>query len=124
MAASTVAVPLAMMPAREWQSAGRDSGTRVMLLAFADQALQKGAVERGRDRQQEFVVGAELGGCFQDSRQVHAYFFDAAAGHESDPMFCGVEMELRSVVACGQWSGCGRSARGWPTKVASTPRSR
>ncbi len=100
MAASTVAVPLAMMPARECQSAGRDSGTRVMPgpLALIDQALQKGAIERGRDRQQKFVVGAKLGGRFEDRRQVHAHFFDAAAGHQRDPLFCRIEMKLCGVV--------------------------
>ena len=39
-------------------------------------------------------TATELGGGFEDRRQVHADFFGAAAGHECDPIFCRIEVVL------------------------------
>ena len=97
MAASTVAVPLATIPAREWYNAGSDSETSRSGVC-ADQCFEKSGFERGRNRKQEFVSRPELFGGLQNSRQIHAHFFHPAAGHDCNPGLGHVQLVLHCVV--------------------------
>jgi hypothetical protein len=92
MAASTVAVPLATMPARMPQG-GQGFGNQRNALSIY-QVLQKPPVERGRDRQQTFVFRTELAGRFKNSRQIHPYFFDAAGQHNRYPGLGRIDMKI------------------------------
>jgi hypothetical protein len=96
MAASTVAVPLATMPARMPQGGQRFGNQRKVLSIY--QVLQKRPVEHGRDRQQTFVFGTELAGRVKNSRQIHPYFFDAAARRNRYPGLGRIEMKLLCLV--------------------------
>src|SRR6266576_1781232 len=82
-------------------------------LRLRDEGAQKVAIQGGGDGEQKFVLTVEQGRRFHDRGQVHAYFFDTAAGHESDPEFLWIKMELLSVVSASDrrvWQLCQRMA--------------
>src|SRR6266576_2528094 len=77
-----------------WESVRNQSYFRL-----SDESAQKVAIQGGGDGEQKFILTVEQGRRFHDRGQVHAYFFDTAAGHESDPEFLWIKMELLSVVS-------------------------
>jgi hypothetical protein len=87
---------MSTMPARECHKACRDSGTSVMLCRFIKSCKN--------DRSSVGATGSrhsyspELAGRFKNSRQIHPYFFDAAARHNRYPGLGRIEMKLLCIV--------------------------
>ena len=92
IAASTVAVPLATMPAREWNSAGSASGTSV-IFSLPDELLQKVCgpasappEEDTHSRDPNSATASSIVGRFIRTS------FTRLPGHQRDPVLGRIEL--------------------------------